>query len=517
MEDSNPGPSIFTNSPNLINIKKEFDISVLDNCNKNSNHKITIEINNNELIISVKKAEDIFISHKKNYNLEEIKKISNVFSFHQDLSDVYEYLTEMLEMKTLHLNYEQNYVNMYLSFYFEIPGTKRKEEIKLYLEKCALNNMEENELIKKEIFNLKNEIKKLKEENASLKKKFDENNNLEIEEIINILIEEKLQRYNLQNQGNNQNNDGKLLKNENEIKNLNELFSIKDKDNNEQFDNINNKINEANKLLNEIKNNNNTMKEEIESLKAIVNNINSMSEEENQSLYKKINLLEIKIEGNKEHQQEDLKSLQTIINDINSNTQEEIQSIRLMMNDLNNYHYNYNAGYCPIQNDIDKFLNKIKTSLSDYQNDKIQIKLLYDTSNDGKDVKICHSKCNNIQNTFSIVTTTKGKKFGFFRNIAINGNGDWMQDNKAFFYSFDKNQIYTIKNNKNAVKFDENFYINTVNFSLDGDILSSKYIMPDKNTMNINFDGFNEEYELTCGEKEFYVKKFEVYQLEFSN
>ena len=113
--------------------------------------------------------------------------------------------------------------------------------------------------------------------------------------------------------------------------------------------------------------------------------------------------------------------------------------------------------------------------------------------------------------------TTKGNKFGFFRSIAINGNGDYLPDNKAFFISFDKNKIYKIKKDKNAVKFDNNTYINTANFNLIGNILSDKYTCPDKDSLNLNFEGFTEEYELTCGEKEFYVKKFEVYQLEFSD
>ncbi len=129
----------------------------------------------------------------------------------------------------------------------------------------------------------------------------------------------------------------------------------------------------------------------------------------------------------------------------------------------------------------------------------------------------CHSKCNNVPNTLSLVTTTKGKKFGFFRSIAINGNGLWQKDNKAFFISLDKEKIYKIKSDKTAVKFDDTFFINTPDFSLSGNILSDKFICVDKNNMNNNFDGFTEEYELTCGEKDFYIKKFEVYQLEFSN
>ena len=531
MEDSKPGPCIVTTGVNLPNIKKEFDISLSNSDNNNSKYKIIIEINNNLLLISLKKSDDITISYKKIYNLNEIKEISNVFSFHQDLSDVFEYLTGMLEIKTLHLKYDENIKNMYLLFYFEIPGTKKKEEIKLYFEKNILSQEEENEIIKKEIIYLRNEIKALKDENNALKKiienkeKNNGNNNISkdndignnLEEIINILIEEKLQNYNLINKNKNNDNNNvnnNNLNNENEIKNLNELISIKYEDNKEQFNDINNKIKNINFVIDEIKNNNKLIQEEIESMKTIVNNIHIMSQEENQSFCEKLNLLELKISDNETVQQQEIKNLQTIINEINNTSLEEMQSIRLIM-DLNNSS-NYNSGAPPKQNDINIFIKNIKNNMTDYKNKTIQIKLLYDARFDGGDVKICHNKCNNIQNTFSVITTTKEKKFGFFRSIAINGNGEWLKDNKAFFYSFDKNKIYKIKNDKSAVKFDQNFYINTVNFSLSGNILEDKYNLPDKNTMNLNFDGFNEEYEFTCGDKDFYVKNFEAFQLEIS-
>ena len=34
--------------------------------------------------------------------------------------------------------------------------------------------------------------------------------------------------------------------------------------------------------------------------------------------------------------------------------------------------------------------------------------------------------------------------------------------------------------------------------------------------MNQYFEGFTEDYELTCGQNNFTVKKFEVFQLEFN-
>ena len=531
MEDSNPGPAI-TPTPNLINLKEEF--MILQQNDKSENN-LVIELNNNILTLSLKEADELSSTYKKSYTLEEIKKISNIFSFHQELSEIYQYLTGMLEEKTLLLKLEENSKKKYLSFFFEIPGTKKKEEVKLFLEKSQLNMEEENNLIKKELINIKKEIKMLKEENhnlkAKLENKVDTNNNKDInnnlEEIINILIEEKLKEKNLStNLNNNKENNDNNKKLENEILNINKLISIFDKDHQEQFKNIKAQISELNKKIYELQSNDlNNLKtsltEEIQSLNTFVNEIHNMAQDENQKYYKKINeisckitLYENQISDIKISQQNEIQSLQTIFNEFNNNNQEEIQNLRFMVEELNNS-ISFRALDGDKENNISKFINKIKNSSTEYKNKNIQIKLLYDAGRDGRDCNICHSKCNNIPNTFSLITTTKGVKFGFFRSISINGNGNWLPDNKAFFYSFNKNKIYKIKTDKNAIKFDDNYFINTINFSLNGNILNDKFNCPDKNSMNLNFDGFTEEYELNCGEKDFYIKKFEVYQLEF--
>ena len=41
-------------------------------------------------------------------------------------------------------------------------------------------------------------------------------------------------------------------------------------------------------------------------------------------------------------------------------------------------------------------------------------------------------------------------------------------------------------------------------------------IVPNKDSMNQYFEGFTEDYELTCGQNNFTVKKFEIFQLEFN-
>ena len=71
-----------------------------------------------------------------------------------------------------------------------------------------------------------------------------------------------------------------------------------------------------------------------------------------------------------------------------------------------------------------------------------------------------------------------------------------------------------MKKNVDAIAFDDSYFIQTGSFSLSGNILSQSYSCPDKNAMNQYFEGFTENSELTCGESQFTVKKFEIFQLE---
>ena len=102
----------------------------------------------------------------------------------------------------------------------------------------------------------------------------------------------------------------------------------------------------------------------------------------------------------------------------------------------------------------------------------------------------------------------------FFRSIAINGGGPWRTDDNAFFISFNKNKIYRMKKNTTGIAFDDSYFIQTCCFGLSGNILSQNYNSASKDSMNSYFEGFTENYELTCGESNFTVKKFEIFQLE---
>ena len=166
------------------------------------------------------------------------------------------------------------------------------------------------------------------------------------------------------------------------------------------------------------------------------------------------------------------------------------------------------------EDDISKFVRVFKEQYGEYYYNNIETKLIYDARRDGDNYKFCHSKCNNIPNTFSIIITDNGAKFGFFRSIPIDGDGPWRVDNKAFFFSYDKNKIYKIRKEKYVIGFDNTFFVQTIGFGLSGNILNDKYSYNQKK-LNENFEGFTEDYELTFGKEEFYVKRFEVYQLKY--
>ena len=167
------------------------------------------------------------------------------------------------------------------------------------------------------------------------------------------------------------------------------------------------------------------------------------------------------------------------------------------------------------EEDIDKFIRIIKEKIDDYKYKNINTKLVYDANKDGQNYSHCHSKVNMVPNTISIITTNNNKKFGLFRSIPINGSGPWCADNKAFFISFDKCKIYHMKKDTSAIAFDNGCFIQTMCFTLSGNILSDNYSCPGKDAMNQYFEGFTENYELTCGDNNFKVSKFEVFKLEF--
>ena len=168
------------------------------------------------------------------------------------------------------------------------------------------------------------------------------------------------------------------------------------------------------------------------------------------------------------------------------------------------------------EENIYKYIKIIK-KLDEYKYITVKPKLIYDAKKDGPKPENCHSKCNNVSNTLSLIETDNGSQFALFRNKPINGDGPWICDNKSFFISLDKNKVYKIKINSYAIGFDNNYYIQTYRFALSGDIFNNNFNSINKSSMNEHFEGFTDDYELTGGEKNFKVENFYVFQLEIED
>ena len=196
-EDNNESGSEKLKSPDFMTTKKKFTI-FLSNDNT-SEYTLSLELNKEQIMILLKNNDDIFFKCQKEYTLEEIKQLSNIFVFYPKLSDIYNYFVEMLENKSLVL--KQNLNDIYLSFTFNNPYKKENEEVKLYLEKKKLNKEEERESMMAEIHKLKKEVKELKKENKNLKimEKKNKGNIIDIPEKVEEIEDEKINQRRKEN------------------------------------------------------------------------------------------------------------------------------------------------------------------------------------------------------------------------------------------------------------------------------------------------------------------------------
>ena len=127
-----------------------------------------------------------------------------------------------------------------------------------------------------------------------------------------------------------------------------------------------------------------------------------------------------------------------------------------------------------------------------------------------------HQKCNGIPNTISIIQTTKGYKFGGYaeQTWENNSNATWIKDDKSFVFSIDYMKIYNHVNGTHAIYHDNNygpsFYYCIY---LQNDFSKNENNTYDKNNANRLYSGFNRDYELNGGEKNFSVAEIEVFQI----
>ena len=167
---------------------------------------------------------------------------------------------------------------------------------------------------------------------------------------------------------------------------------------------------------------------------------------------------------------------------------------------------------CTFKNSIDFVLDYVQ------QNDKYfnfnEMKLLYKSSRDGDDTRICHKLCDNKKNILIIIKSDNNYIFGGYTKIGFKSRTSQNSiDNKSFLFSVNLKKIYPAIKDKNVIgHFDEKRGLTFTGslYFYDGFMKRYNYI---SNEIKKYFHGFYHEFEMNGGKKQFIIKELEVYQL----
>ena len=157
--------------------------------------------------------------------------------------------------------------------------------------------------------------------------------------------------------------------------------------------------------------------------------------------------------------------------------------------------------------------NQLLNEYPDIKN--INYNLIYRASENGDSAKIFHEKCN-VQNNLILIQTKDNIKFGGYTEESWEGENLFKKDKNAFYFYLNKNKIYKVDEEKNAIYCDEKigpcfgdkFFQIFDNFMTSGGIFF--------NIDNCGYIDLKDDLEITNGSKEFFIIELEVYKLKFN-
>ena len=260
--------------------------------------------------------------------------------------------------------------------------------------------------------------------------------------------------------------------------------------NEEYYLNERNRINDNynNNLNDQFNNENELMKEEILKLKNEVSLVNQANNElimNQNNLIQKINTLE-----------------------------NELGHVYTNKNDINNMPININSLFPEqvlrisniFQNreDLQLIENKINKGPLNYS-------LLFRATEDGDSAKIFHDKCDNALNTLIVIRTNDGKRFGGYTTQSWEGNNIYKKDEEAFVFSLNRNKIYPVNENKNAIWCFRNWGPIFEGYQID----IKDNFFNQLNKTGLKGIGFKteEDFELNDGQENFIINELEIYQV----
>lgn len=260
--------------------------------------------------------------------------------------------------------------------------------------------------------------------------------------------------------------------------------------NEEYYLNERNRINDNynNNLNDQFNNENELMKEEILKLKNEVSLVNQTNNElimNQNNLIQKINTLE-----------NELGHVYTNKNDINN--------IPININSLFPEQVLRISNIFQNREDLQLIENKINKGPLNYA-------LLFRATEDGDSAKIFHDKCDNALNTLIVIRTNEGKRFGGYTTQSWEGNNIYKKDEEAFVFSLNKNKIYPVNEDKNAIWCFRNWGPIFEGYQID----IKDNFFNQLNKTGLKGIGFKteEDFELNDGQENFIINELEIYQV----
>ena len=261
---------------------------------------------------------------------------------------------------------------------------------------------------------------------------------------------------------------------------------------------------------------------------------NGTTQEVNLPLNKKEknnNLLNIELAEKVNQLEEENKNLKEKLNKLESMLEylkEEIQNKKIIEE------LGLNTKIIENKEELGFIANRIINFDENLRKKKIKYNLLYRATRDGDNSISFHSRVDGRTPLLTIIETTEGIKFGFYNEQqfsnylyidydSIRLEIPYPQDNKFFIFSLTLKKIYNIKNgaqsflNKSCLHYSANlvtFKNNLINISYNCLSLNNCETCT-KSNADQNFIGFEKDYELNNGAKNFQIKEMETFLIKF--
>ena len=229
------------------------------------------------------------------------------------------------------------------------------------------------------------------------------------------------------------------------------------------------------------------------------------------SLNDKINNLEKTIKEIKvveEKNQEEINLIKKKIKVVEEKNQEEINLIK---NEFNLFKKNYFESKNMFRNSNIVQSDENDLILSWFEKKPISFNLLLDSKIDGDSMNAFYNKCGNKYPTMIFIKATENLRFGGYTNEIWPKNGS-KRDENSFVFSLNNKKKYKIINPENAIEVSQNSYFS---FGCGNDLwLYNNCFTRGGGTYKANYD-IPTRYELNGGKSSFKVSIYEVYHVQY--